>query len=223
MLLRLRLRTAARRLTDHGWPVTPGHISTANAWRATGRPAGRPAATRCLPDWAVQMAIRRDWWADHPHAVLLPTGQALRCHRGARAAGRQGQRDLRPGSPMPARRWVFFVRSGSTLRTELDHRTEIVQHAPARGSRPRRRCSPKARCAGIYPRTGRVEAARPSEVQRAMLDGLVALDASFLDLPLNVAPARLHPSLHSGDRRSPRCIVASVAAELVSRGEGAST
>ncbi len=79
----------------------------------------------------------RAWWRRRPHSVLLVTGRtfdalevparlglrvlgAVRLNRRAEACG--------PVGVTAAGRWTFLVAPGTPLRSELDHRLDVVRH-----------------------------------------------------------------------------------------------
>jgi len=188
MLLRMRLRNTARRLADRGWPVTPGSYFNGERMACDRSTCWATSCHPLLPDWESN-DDSSDWWSDRPHAVLLRTGRIFDVIEVPGLLGAKVKGIFGPIALLPTRRWMFFVRSGSMLRPELDHRLDIVQHgagswvpAPptllAEGS-VRWHLSPQQVSWHLPPAT---------EVQRAMLTALVALDASFLDLPLSARP-----------------------------------
>jgi hypothetical protein len=139
---RLRLRRAALRYAAHGWPVTPGAWLSGHRF-ACGRP-GCPIMTchPALESWedsaSTAASTVHGWWRSHPHTVLLATGGSfdalevpaalgLRVLGRARLMGHAG-----PVAKTAADRWMFLVRPGVPLRSELDHRVDIVRHG--RGS-----------------------------------------------------------------------------------------
>ena len=188
MLLRMRLRTAARRLTDHGWPVTPGSYFNGERMACDRATCWATSCHPLLDNWESN-TDSVDWWQERPHAVLLATGKVFDVIEVPGLLGAKVKGVFGPIALLPTRRWMFFVQSGAILRPELEHRLDIVHHgadswvpAPptmlAEGS-VRWHLSPQ--------RTGwRLPAG--SDVQRAMMAALVALDASFLDLPLSAQP-----------------------------------
>ena len=83
------------------------------------------------------------WWDRLPHTVLLATGGAfdvlevpaalgLRVLEAARTHAAAADRtDARgPVAVTPAGRWMFLVRPGEALRTELDNYLDMVLHGP---------------------------------------------------------------------------------------------
>ena len=144
---RIRLRRAALRYAAHGWPVLPG------AWLAglrfaCGRPgcpimAAHPAPESWSDAATTEPAAVQAWWRRRPHTVLLATGHRFdalevpatlglrvlgtaRLHSGVLGAGAADARG--PVAVTAAGRWMFLVSPGAPLRTELDHRLDIVRH-----------------------------------------------------------------------------------------------
>lgn len=151
LLDRLLLRRAALRYAAHGWAVTPGACLTGHRFDC-GRPGcpikGCHPATESWEDAACagagQVAL---WWRHRPYAVLLATGwtfdvlevpaalglRALgtaRLHAGLLGPGRTDVRG--PVAFTPDGRWMFLVRPGTALRSELDDCLDVVRHG--RGS-----------------------------------------------------------------------------------------
>ena len=151
LLDRFLLRRAALRYAAHGWPVTPGACLTGDRY-SCGRP-GCPimGCHPAIPSWeddasadAARVAV---WWRHRPHTVLLATGWTFdvlevpaalgvrvlgttRLHAGVLG---HGQADVRgPVAVTPAGRWMFLVRPGAPLRSELDNCLDVVRHG--RGS-----------------------------------------------------------------------------------------
>lgn len=204
MLLRMRLRTAARRFGDHGWPVTPGSFFNGERMACDRATCWATSCHPLLPDWTSN-TDSSDWWNERPHAVLLTTGNVFDVIEvpgllGAKVTGVFG-----PIALLPTRRWMFFVRSGSTLRPELEHRLDIVHHGvdswvPA---------PPTLLAEGsvrwhLSPQQAGWNLPAATDVQRAMMAALVALDASFLDLPLSAQPRVFGrtPTLETALRRA---------------------
>jgi len=104
---RLRLRRAAIRYAAHGWAVPPGACPQGAVLLATG---GKfdvlevPASVGLRALGAARL-----------HADIL--GPELADGRGPVAVG-------------PTGRWMFFVRPGVPLRTELDRCLDVVRHGP---------------------------------------------------------------------------------------------
>jgi hypothetical protein len=148
-------------------------------------------ATSChplLPDWESN-DDSCDWWSERPHAVLLRTGRIFDVIEVPGLLGAKVKGIFGPIALLPTRRWMFFVRSGSMLRPELNHRLDIVQH----GAGSWVPAPPTLLAEGsvrwhLSPQQVGWNLPLATEVQRAMLTALVALDASFLDLPLNARP-----------------------------------
>jgi len=151
VLDRLLLRRAALRYAAHGWAVTPGACFTGHRF-ACGRPGCpimgcHPAIESWEDDTSTDAAQVARWWRRRPHSVLLATGwkfDALevpaalglrvlgtaRLHSGVLGADRADVRG--PVAVTPDERWMFLVRPGGAVRSELDGRLDVVRHG--RGS-----------------------------------------------------------------------------------------
>nr|WP_296075229.1 bifunctional DNA primase/polymerase [uncultured Actinoplanes sp.] len=135
---RVRLRRAATEYIRHGWPVTPGAWLTGHRFTC-GRP-GCPIMTchPALESWERPLDSPRTWWRHHPQSVLLVTGGAFdalevpaflglrvlgttRLHRGVVDASG-------PVAVTAGGRWMFLVRPGVPLRSEVDHRLDVIRH-----------------------------------------------------------------------------------------------
>jgi hypothetical protein len=144
---RLRLRRAALRYAAHGWAVTPGARLAGHRF-VCGRP-GCPimACHPALESWeqtaSADPAQVQAWWRHAPHTVLLVTGRCFdvievpatlglralgtaRLHSGVLGVERADARG--PVAVTAAGRWMFLVRPGTPLRSELDHRLDVVRH-----------------------------------------------------------------------------------------------
>jgi hypothetical protein len=148
---RLRLRRHALRYAAHGWQVTPGACLTGHRF-ACGRPGCsimtcHPALESWEDTATTDPGRVYEWWRHRPYSVLLTTGgqfdalevpSALglrvlgtsRLHSGVLGEERAAARG--PVAVTAAGRWMFLVRPGTPLRTELDHRLDVVLHG--RGS-----------------------------------------------------------------------------------------
>jgi hypothetical protein len=134
---RLRLRRAVSRYAAHGWALLPGAC-----------PAGSHPAIESWADGAGPDATRAAaWWRRRSYPVLLATGGqfdvlevpasiglralgAARLHADVLGPHRAGDRG--PVAVGPAGRWMFFVRPGTPLRSELDNRLDVLRRG--RGS-----------------------------------------------------------------------------------------
>jgi hypothetical protein len=188
MLLRLRLRNTARRLADHGWPVTPGSYFNGERMACDRSTCWATSCHPLLPDWESN-TDSSDWWNERPHAVLLTTGEVFDVIEVPGLLGAKVKGVFGPIALLPTRRWMFFVRSGSMLRPELEHRLDIVQH----GAGSWVPAPPTLLAEGsvrwhLSPQQVGWTLPAATDVQQAMMAALVALDASFLDLPLNARP-----------------------------------
>lgn len=151
VLDRLVLRRAALRYAAHGWAVTPGACFTGQRF-ACHRPGCpitgcHPATDSWEDDAATDPARVAGWWRDRPYTVLLATGGAFdvlevpaalglrvlgtaRLHAGLLGPERTDVRG--PVAVTPDGRWMFLVRPGTPLRSELEARLDVVRHG--RGS-----------------------------------------------------------------------------------------
>lgn len=185
MLLRMRLRNTAKRFADHGWPVTPGAYFNGKRMACDRATCWATSCHPLLPDWEKTTDLG-DWWADRPHAVLLPTGRVFDVIEvpallGAKVRGMTG-----PIATLPTGRWMFLVKPGTPLSPELDHRMDIVLHGAGSWIPAPPTQLPEGSVRWhLSPQHVRWHLPEPGELQRAMTSALVALDASFLDLPLN--------------------------------------
>jgi hypothetical protein len=151
LLDRLVLRRAALRYAAHGWPVTPGACLTGHRFACDhpGCPimGCHPATPSWEDDAGADPARVAHWWRHRPYAVLLATGWkfdalevpaalgirvlgATRLHAGVLGHERPDVRG--PVAVTPAGRWMFLVRPGAALCSELDSRPDVVRHS--RGS-----------------------------------------------------------------------------------------
>ncbi|MET0425989.1 MAG: bifunctional DNA primase/polymerase [Actinoplanes sp.] len=144
---RVSLRRAALQYAAHGWAVTPGARRIGQRF-ACERP-GCPIMTchPALESWAdtasTDAGVVGAWWRRRPYTVLLATGGAVdalevpaalglralgmaRLHSGLLGAERADVRG--PVAVTAGGRWLFLVRPGVPLRSELDHRLDVVRH-----------------------------------------------------------------------------------------------
>jgi hypothetical protein len=204
VLDRRRLRRAALRYAEHGWPVTPGARLTGHRF-ACGRP-GCPimACHPALDSWeetaGAEAARVRAWWRHEPYSVLLVTGRsfdalevpaalgvralgAVRLHRRPDAHG--------PVAVTAAGRWIFLVTPGRPLRSELDRRLDVVHHGlgswvPAA---PSRMLEGPVRWA-VPPEQARWRLPDAEVVQARLADALGAVRAPQLTVPRQMSTAR---------------------------------
>jgi hypothetical protein len=121
-------RTAGARLTGHRF--------------ACGRPdCSIMACHPALESWedaaSTDAGRVHGWWRHRAHSVLLPTGGAFDVLEVPAALGLRvldsERTDARgPVAVTAAGRWMFLVRPGVPLRSELEHRLDVVRHG--RGS-----------------------------------------------------------------------------------------
>ena len=145
---RVRLRRAALRYVEHGWPVTPGACLAGDRFTC-GRP-GCPT-TGCHPaleEWerAASTDVSRvvAWWRRRPHTVLLATGVAFDVLEVPASLGRRAVAAARlyadvvgpalrgPVAVTATGRYMFLVRCGGGLHPELRRCPDVVLHG--RGS-----------------------------------------------------------------------------------------
>jgi hypothetical protein len=146
---RMRLRRAALRYIEHGWPVTPGACLAGDRF-VCGRPGCH--ITGCHPaleSWqdsaSTDVAKVAVWWRQRPYTVLLATGIAFDVLEVPAALGLRtlGAARLHAGVPGPMRttgagpvavtptgRWMFLVQPGAALRPELENRLDVLHHGP---------------------------------------------------------------------------------------------
>jgi hypothetical protein len=151
VLDRLVLRRAALRYAAHGWAVTPGACLAGHRFACdrAGCPIKgcHPAYESWEDDASTDTGLVTRWWRRRPHPVLLATGWAfdvievpaalgLRVLGAARLhAGVLGGARAALGGPVavaPGGQWMFLVRPGRPLRSELDRCRDVVRHG--RGS-----------------------------------------------------------------------------------------
>lgn len=189
-ILRMRLRRTAQLLAGHGWTVTPGAYFNGKRM-ACDRPTCW--ATSChplLPDWETQTRLG-DWWQDKPHSVLLPTGRVFDAIEVPVLVGSATRGICGPVIVTPGGRWIFLVRSGPSLRPELADQTDIVLHAAGSWIAAPPTVLPEGEMRWhLSPQQVDWYLPDSLEVQSALVSALVALDASFLDRPISVRPAR---------------------------------
>jgi hypothetical protein len=193
VLERLRLRSAALRYARHGWAVTPGACLHGRRF-ACGR-AGcpimgcHPAIESWEDDASTDTGQVAAWWRRRPHTVLLATGWAFdvldvpatlglrvlgaaRLHAGIH--GPAGADARGPVAVTPSGRWMFLVRPGLPLRSELEYR--VVRHG--RGSwvpaAPSRMPDGPVRWA-VSPERAQWHLPDPATVQAMLVDALGSL------------------------------------------------
>lgn len=192
---RVRLRRAALRYVDHGWSVTPGACLAGSRF-VCGRP-GCPIMSchPALDGWeeSVSTDIARvaAWWRRRPHTVLLATGGAFDVLEVPASLGLRvlGATRLQTGVGAPHRtdaqgpvavtatgRWMFLVRPGEPLRTELDCCLDVVRHGPGSWipAAPSRMVEGPVRWA-VAPEQNRWTVPPSSVVQAMLVDALATL------------------------------------------------
>jgi hypothetical protein len=118
---RLRLRRAALRFTAHGWAVLPSTC---------------PAGSRCACGHAGCQIMVLLATGEKFDVLEVPGSVGLRALGAARlqadVLGPDRADGRGPVAVGPTGRWMFFVRPGLPLRSELDNRLDVLRHG--RGS-----------------------------------------------------------------------------------------
>jgi hypothetical protein len=209
---RVRLRRAAVRYVGHGWSVTPGACLAGRRF-VCGRP-GCPimACHPALDAWeeaaSTDIARVAAWWRRRPHTVLLTTGGAFdvlevpaslglrvaaaaRLHAGVTGADEAAARG--PVAVTPTGRWMFLVRPGEPLRTELANCLDVVRHGPGSWipAAPSRMAEGPVRWA-VAPEQTRWELPLSAVVQGMLVDALATLGrrARPVSVPRQVSTSR---------------------------------
>jgi hypothetical protein len=187
MLLRVRLRTAAGRFTDHGWPVTPGSYFNGERMACDRPTCWASSCHPILPDWDRTTEVHiGDWWRERPHAVLLPTGRLFDVIEVPSLLGTKVDGMTGPVAVLPTARWMFLVQSGTPLRPELEHRFDIVRHGIGSWVPAPPTVLPEGQVRWhVSPHMVGWHLPESREIQQAMVSALVSLDATFLDLPIS--------------------------------------
>ena len=191
---RTRLRRAALRYVEHGWSVTPGACLAGSRF-VCGRPGCPiPSCHPALDGWeesaSTDIARVAAWWRRRPHSVLLATGRAFdvlevpaslglrvlgatRLHAGV--GGPHGTDAQGPVAVTPTGRWMFLVRPGEPLRTEVDCCLDVVHHGPGSWipAAPSRMVEGPVRWA-VTPEQTRWQVPPSSVVQGMLVDVLAA-------------------------------------------------
>jgi len=186
---RLRLRRIALSYAEHGWDVLPGACFDGHRFTCGRALCQTVGCHPAIDDWetaATQDPARiADWWRRRPHALLLATGRAFdvlevpaKFGRWALRSGVERRRSGFPGpvAAAPDGRWMFLVRPGQGLDSELSRRADVVLHAvnswvPAP---PTRQPSGQARWI-CHPRQVDFQPADPAEVQELIVPFLPAI------------------------------------------------
>ncbi|MEV4414135.1 bifunctional DNA primase/polymerase [Catellatospora sp. NPDC049609] len=211
-LLRRRLRLAAQRYADHGWAVTPGGYFNGRRMACDRADCLASSGHPLYDDWQARSSTAGaqldEWWSERPHAVLLPAGRAFDVIEvpallGARAVcgpptgpgvATSAGRVRGPVAVTAAGRWMFLMRSGGTLAPELDHRSDVVYHSLGSWIPAPPTVLPEGPLRWqVSPQRVGWQLPDPDQMQAALVRALVALDAAFLDLPVN-ARRRLAPA-----------------------------
>ena len=191
-VLRIKLRHAAHAFADQGWAVTPGGYFNGQRM-ACDRPTCW--ATSChplLPDWETATTAAGGWWDDKPHSVLLPTGRAFNAIEVPALIGSSVWGIGGPVIITPNGRWIFLISPGTPLREELDERGDIVHHGPGSWIPAPPTVLPEGPVRWhISPRQVGWQLPDSGQAQKALLNALVALDASFLDRLADAHPVRV--------------------------------
>ena len=207
---RVRLRRAALRYAAHGWAVTPGACLVGHRFTC-GRP-GCPIMTchPALESWedsaSTDTRLVQNWWRHRPHSVLFATGGkfdalevpaalglrvlgAARLHGGLLGTDRTDARG--PVAVTATGRWMFLVSPGLPLRSELEHRLDVVRHG--RGSwipaAPSRMLEGPVRWA-VAPDRTRWRLPDAEVVQALLVDALGSAPSPRLTVPRQMSTAR---------------------------------
>ena len=140
---RIELRAEAVSLAYRGWPVLPGTYP-AGSERGVTQWAGRSGLELHGPipvhrDWVDRIGTRADqvatWWAGRSYSLLVATGHVVDAIEVGTDLGRRAAVALRsigvpvPIAATPSGRWMFLVKSGSKLNTELAGNSDVHQYA----------------------------------------------------------------------------------------------
>jgi len=190
--LRIKLRHAAHAFADRGWMVTPGGYFNGQRM-ACDRPTCW--ATSChplLPDWEMATTLVGNWWGSKPHSVLLPTGRTFDAIEVPALIGSSMRGIGGPVMITPNGRWTFLMAPGTPLREELAEREDIVHHGLGSWVPAPPTVLPEGSVRWhISPRQVGWQLPDSGDTQKALLNALVALDASFLDHPADTRPVHV--------------------------------
>ncbi|MCG8924583.1 bifunctional DNA primase/polymerase [Lentzea sp. DG1S-22] len=140
---RIELRAEAVSLAYRGWPVLPGTYPAATENGVT-QWAGRSGLELHGPipvhrDWVDRIGTSPDqvatWWAGRSYSLLVATGHVVDAIEVGTALGRRAAVALRsigvpvPIAATPSGRWMFLVKSGSTLNSELANNSDVHHYA----------------------------------------------------------------------------------------------
>ncbi|GAA0537086.1 hypothetical protein GCM10010172_18070 [Paractinoplanes ferrugineus] len=199
---RRRLRRHALRYATHGWAVTPGARLTGHRFDC-GRPGCpimmcHPAMEYWEDDATTDTGRVRHWWRNRPYSVLLVTGKRFDALEAPAALGlrvlgsaRLHRAGIGPVAVTAAGRWMFLVRPGAPLRTELEHRLDVVRHGcgswiPAP---PSRMLEGAVRWA-VDPDRTQWSLPDPEIVQNLLVDSLGAVSEPRLTVPRQMSTSR---------------------------------
>jgi hypothetical protein len=126
------LRRAAARYAAHGWAVVPGACLVGPRFTCglgcrtvSVHPAVEPWRDHTTDDPDQVAAI----WSRRPYSVLLATGDAFDVLDVPAYIGMPAARSVRgPVAVTPLGRYMFLVRPGAELRSELAQRHSVVLH-----------------------------------------------------------------------------------------------
>ncbi|MGW6449002.1 bifunctional DNA primase/polymerase [Lentzea sp. NPDC055074] len=136
---RIELRAEAVSLAYRGWPVLPGTYP-AGSENGVTKWAGRSGLELHGPipvhrDWVDRIGTSPDqvatWWAGRSYSLLVATGHVVDAIEVGTDLGRRAAVALRqigvpvPIAATPSGRWMFLVKSGSTLNTELANNADV--------------------------------------------------------------------------------------------------
>jgi hypothetical protein len=132
-----------------------------------------------------------------PAALLLATGDAFDVLEVPAALGRRALGVAGPVAVTAAGRWMFFVRPGQPLCSELDHRIDVVRHGPGSWvpAAPSRLAEGPIRWA-VAPERTRWRLPDPRAVQAQLTDALGALHVPAVPRP--AVPRQLSTGRRSG-------------------------
>ena len=140
---RIELRAEAVSLAYRGWPVLPGTYPAGSELGVT-QWAGRSGLELHGPipvhrDWVDRIGTRPDqvapWGAGRTYRLLVATGHGVDAIEVGTDLGRRAAVALRsigvpvPIAATPSGRWMFLVKSGSKLNTELANNVDVHHYA----------------------------------------------------------------------------------------------
>jgi len=132
-LRRAALRRAALGYADHGWDIVPGACLVGTRYECDQPGCYTVTCHPGIPHWESVAGhdpdVIRAWWKDLHHTVLLATGRSVDVLEVPGALGRLAAPSVHgPVATAPSGRMMFLVRSGESLRPELQDRLDVVKH-----------------------------------------------------------------------------------------------